>query len=265
MPRKHGLRLVRASRIFPALALLLLASLACHRQSKVHAVQPIDQVYRDAVHKIEKKRYYKARSLLQSLQTRLPQDDRELLPLVQLKLADAFYLDGGVLNLGEGLGAYRNFITYYPQREEAPYAQFQVGMCYFGQVLAPDRDQALTYQAISEFEKVGRLFPDSPYVAKAADQIVRCRERLAAHEFVIGRFYYVRKSYLAAADRFRVILDKYPNFSRTEETLYFLGSSLLSTANPDEARLYLERLIHEFPAGKFSRSAKELLEEQKKG
>ena len=157
-PPRHALAL----RILPAAVLVLVASLACHRQAKTRIIQPVDQVYRDAVQKIQKKRYYAARSLLQSLQTRIPQDDRDLLPLVQIKLADAFYLDGGILNLGEALGAYRNFLTYYPLREEAAYAQFQVGMSYFGQVLAPDRDQDLTYRAISEFEKVERLYPDSP-------------------------------------------------------------------------------------------------------
>ena len=242
-----------------------MTSLACHRQAKTRVIQPVEQVYREAVQKIQKKRYYAARSLLQSLQTRIPQDDRSLLPMVQIKLADAFYLDGGILNLGEALGAYRNFLTYYPQREEAAYAQFQVGMSYFGQVLAPDRDQDLTYRAISEFEKVERLYPDSPQVGKARTQILLCRERLAAHEFLIGRYYYQKKSYMAAADRFRVVLDKFPFYSRTDETLYLLGTCLLRTDNPDEARLYLERLVHEFPEGKFTRQAKGMLSGQGKG
>ena len=258
-------RFPRALCVLPAALLVLGTSLACHGRAKTRVIQPVDQVYRDAMQKIQKKRYYAARSLLQSLQTRIPQDDRDLLPLVQIKLADSYYLDGGILNLGEALGAYRNFLTYYPLRDEAAYAQVQVGMSYFGQVLAPDRDQDLTYKAIAEFEKVERLYPDSPYVSKARTQILLCRERLAAHEFLIGRFYYQKKSYMAASDRFRVVLDKFPFYSRTDETLYLLGTCLLRTDNPDEARLYLERLVHEFPEGKFTREAKELLRGQGKG
>ncbi len=264
--RTHPPGRIRLFLALPAVALLLAASLACHRQAaRNRVIQPVDQMYREAVQKIHKKRYYAARSLLQSLLTRIPQDDRDLLPLVQIRLADAFYLDGGILNLGEALGAYRTFLTYYPTREEAAYAQFQVGMCYFGQVLAPDRDQELTYRAISEFEKVERLYPDSPQVAKARTQILLCRERLAAHEFIIGRFYYQKKHYLAAADRFRIVLDKYPYFSGTDEVLFLLGSCLVFTDNPDEARLYIERLIHEYPQGKFAREAEELLRRQAAG
>jgi outer membrane protein assembly factor BamD len=257
--------------VFPLLrplaagVLILLASLACHRQGKNKVIQPVDKVYLEGLQKMKKKRYYAARSLFQSVLTRIPQDDRELLPLVQLKLADAFYLDGGSLNLGEALGSYRNFLTYYPQRDEAAYAQFQLGMCYFGQVLAPDRDQELTYKAISEFEKIERLYPSSPYVEKARIQILLCRDRLAAHEFIIGRFYYKRKQYVAAADRLRVVLDRFPYYSRTEETLYLLGSCLMKTDNPDEARLYFERLVHDFPEGKFTPMARKALQEQGKG
>lgn len=214
---------------------------------------------------MQKKKYYAARSLFQTLQARIPQDDRELLPLVQLKLADAYYLSGGILNLGEALSAYRNFLTYYPLRDEAAYAQFQVGMSLFGQVLAPDRDQDLTYKAITEFEKVERLYPNSPYVAQAQSQIVKCREKIAAHHFVIGNFYYKRKNYLGAADRYRVILDKFPQFSRTEETLFLLGNCLVHTLNPDEARLYYVRLVQEFPTGKHAREAQARLKEIDKG
>ena len=135
-----------------------------------------------------------------------------------------------------------------------------VGMSYFGQVLAPDRDQALTYQAIEEFGKVERLYPGSPYVERAAEQILACRERLAAHEFVIGGYYYQKKSFIAAADRFRVILDRYPHFARTEETLFLLADCLTATANPDEARLYYQRLVKEFPDGKFGRAARNRLQ-----
>jgi len=256
----------RVARSFlPALSLLLAGTLACHHRQKPGLSEPVEQVYQMALQKMEKKKYYAARSLLQTLQARIPQDDRELLPLVQLKLADSYYLDGGMLNLGEALNAYRNFLTYYPQREEAAYVQFQVGMSLFGQVLAPDRDQALTHKAIDEFEKVERLYPDSPYVAKARDQVIASRENLAAHEFVIGRFYYRRKDFPGAADRFRVILDKYPQYMRTEETLYLLADCLVATANPDEARLYLSRLVSEYPDGKFAREAQARLKELGKG
>lgn len=240
-----------------------LLAAGCHRQGKTGPTQPVEEVFQQAQQKMKKKRYYAARALLQSLQARIPQDDTTLLPQVQIGLADAYYRDGGILNLGEALNAYRTFLTYYPQREEAAYAQYQVAMCYFGQVLAPDRDQDLTYKAIAEFEKVERFYPDSPYVEKARQRVLDCREQLAAHNVFIGRFYYKRKKYLAAASRFRIVLDKYPHYSGTEEVLFLLGSSLYATANPNEGRLYFQRLLQDYPKSKHAREARQLLNERK--
>jgi len=245
--------------------LILFLCTSCHHRKNPALTQPVDQLYQTALEKMQKKKYYAARSLFQTLQARIPQEDRELLPQVQLKLADSYYLAGGILNLGEALSAYRNFLTYYPQRDEAAYAQFQVGMSLYGQVLAPDRDQDLTNKAIIEFEKVERLYPNSPYVAQAQSQIAKCREKLAAHHFVIGGFYYKRKNYLGAADRYRVILDKFPQFSHTEDTLFLLGNCLVKTLNPDEAKLYFVRLVQEFPNGKHAREAQARLKEIQKG
>ena len=106
---------------------------------------------------------------------------------------------------------------------------------------------------------------ETPYVEKARIQTLLCRDRLAAHEFLIGRFYFKRKQYVAAADRFRVVLDRFPYYSRTEETLFRLGTCLLKTDNPSEARLYFERLVHDFPEGKFTPEARRILQVQGKG
>ena len=100
---------------------------------------------------------------------------------------------------------------------------------------------------------------------KGRTQILLCRDRLAAHEYLVGRFYYQRKFYVAAADRFRVVLDRFPYYSRTEETLYLLGTCLMRTENPDEARLYFERLMHEYPQGKHTTEVRKILQEQAKG
>ena len=81
-------------------------------------------------------------------------------------------------------------------------------------------------------------------------------------DLLIGKFYFKREQYLAAADRFRVILDEYPHSEKTEEILYLLGRCLRATANPDEAQLYFDRLLHEFPDGKFARDTRKFLKKK---
>ncbi len=203
----------RSIRLLPLLlAVLLAAPVACaKKRSDQKTSVPPEQVYKMAMEKMDKGHYYTARNLLQQILPRIPPEDRDLLPRVQLAIADSYFKDKGSLNYGEALNGYRNFLTYFPGHEKADHAQFMVGMSLFKQVLAPDRDQAQTLKAIEEFRKVGTTFPNSPYVDQARRQIDRCFDLLAEHERMIGWFYQRRKVWQAAIERYAAIVEKYPN------------------------------------------------------
>jgi len=230
------------------------------RSSKTAALPP-EEVYGLALEKMAKKRYYSARALLQEVMPRIPPEDRDLLPKVQLAIADAFYKDGGIVNYGESLNSYRNFLTYFPQHDQAVYAQYMVGMSMFQQVLAPDRDQTMTLKAIDELRKVETLHPDSPYAKEARGVIDRCHDRLAEKERLVGRFYQRRKSWPAAVDRYRFVLDRYPRFDNMNRLLLDLGTCLLALNRRDEAQEVIDRLAREDASGKLSRQAQQRLSE----
>ncbi len=248
-----------------SVALLILAGVAlgapacAAKRREQKASLPPEHVYQMAMAKMEKKRYYTARGLLQEIVPRIPPEDRDLLPKVQLAIADSYYRDGGQLNYGEALNGYRNFLTYFPEHPSADRAQFMVGMSLFGQVLAPDRDQALTLKAIEEFRKVETVWPESPFVQQARRQVELCQDRLAEHERLIGWFYQRRKAWPAAIDRYRVILDKYPRYAKTSRVLYDLGRCLLAAGKRAEAEETLTRLLHDDPQGPLTPKVKDLL------
>jgi len=242
------------------LAVLVPGASGCAAKNKKQKLLlPPQQVYEMALQKIAKKRYYTARTMLQEVVPRIPPDDREILPKIQLAIADAFFKDRGQLNFGEALNQYRTFLTYYPNHESADRAQFMVGMSLFEQALSPDRDQALTRQAIQEFQKVETVYPTSPYVAQAKQRIVDCYDRLAEHERLVGRFYQKRKKFNAAIDRYRAILDQYPRYTRTGQVLFDLGTCLLKVGNRPEAEEFFTRLFQDRPNSPLARRAKDLL------
>jgi outer membrane protein assembly factor BamD len=242
------------------LALGLLSACATSGGKKDEPQEPPEEVYQRALQKIEKKKYYSARNLLQSLLPRIPPEDRELLPKVQLAIADAFFKDRGLLNYGEALNGYRNFLTYFPDHERADHARFMVGMSLFEQVLAPDRDQALTLRAIDEFRKLEAAYPDSPYVERARRKIEECYDLLAEHERLVARFYQRRKVWNAAIDRYRSILVQYPRVSNTHLVLFDLGVCLLATGKRTEAEAFFDRLAREAPDDDMVKKSRKLLE-----
>lgn len=243
-----------------ALALVLLGSPACAaKHKKDRPLLPPQQAYDLAMQRIARKHYYTGRTMLQELMPRVPPDDRDILPKIQLGIADAYFKDGGQLNYGESLNSFRTFLTYYPNHEEAARAQYMVGMSLFQQALSPDRDQALTLQAIQEFEKVETVYPASSFVQQARKKVKECHDRLAEHERVVARFYQKRKKYNAAIDRYRTILDRYPQYSETAQVLFDIGTCLLKVGNRPEAEEFIGRLLQDHPGGKLAARAKEML------
>ncbi len=249
-----------ARTIAAALVVLVVAAgCAGTGKKKQSQMAPPEEVFRQALAKIEKKKYYTARNLLQSLLPRVPPDDRDLLPKIQLAIADAYFKDGGLLNYGEALNGYRNFLTYFPDHPQADHAQFMVAMSLYEQVLAPDRDQALTLKAIDEFRKVESVFPDSLYVEKARRKIQDCYGQLAEHERLVGRFYQRRKAWNAAIDRYRNILIQYPRFEETPQVLFDLGVCLLKIGRRTEAEAFFDRLAREAPQDGLIKKAEQAL------
>ena len=244
-----------------ALAFLPAGCASGGKHKKTEPALPPAQVYQTAMEKMAKKRYYTARGLLQGLLPRVPPDDRDLLPKIQIAIADSFFKERGQLNYGEALNSYRTFLTYYPNHPEAERAQYMVGMSLFQQALSPDRDQALTNQAIGEFKKVETIYPTSTFIPEANRKIVECHDRLAEHEWLVGHFYQKRKRYNAAIDRYRSILDKYPQYTKADLVLFDLGSCLLKVGNRPEAEEFFGKLFQDKPAGKPTARARKLLAE----
>ncbi len=164
-----------------------------------------------------------------------------------LLAADALYLDGGTSNYIKAEAKYRDFLNRFPTSDRASYVQFQMASCLAKRMLKPDRDQSASVEALEAFEEVIRLYPDSEYATEAREQIRLVRENLAEHEFVVGRFNHRFGLYPAAVERFRTILDEYPDFQGMDRTLYYLGMALSKSDKPDEAQEAFTRLRSEYP------------------
>ena len=128
----------------------------------------------------------------------------------ELKIADSYFH----LKLYErAVFAYRAFESLHPRNEATPYAISQIGLSHLSGVDTPDRDQASARKALETFQRLTKQFPDSLYTLMAREKIKACRESLAGHELAVGAFYYKRKNFRAAIDRFKGIITDYPDVS----------------------------------------------------
>jgi outer membrane protein assembly factor BamD len=150
--------------------------------------------------------YKEAAKLYQQLRDQYPYS--RLAILADLKLGDAYFMDTKYI---EAYAAYKTFRERHPGSDAIPYAIYQQGMCYYNQMKGVDRDQTPSVIAIQNFANLVETYPDSKYAAMAKARITEAQNNLAGHEFYVGEFYYKRKDYRAAVNRFMGIIALYPD------------------------------------------------------
>ncbi|HZE88998.1 MAG TPA: outer membrane protein assembly factor BamD [Verrucomicrobiae bacterium] len=212
------------------------------------------QLYEKGTELSRRGHYYRARQILEKVLSRANVGP-EILGNTNLAIADAYYYDGGIINVAEALSRYTSFLTFYPTHPRADYAQYQLGLSYLRQALTPDKDQATTRQALDAFRKVETGFPTSPFVALAREKADACRQRLAESAVRIGRFYAKRKAYDGATSRYRTVLADYPKYSHADQVTFLLAEALRGARKEDEARLYFQKVIDGYPNSRYRAQA----------
>jgi outer membrane protein assembly factor BamD len=77
-------------------------------------------------------------------------------------------------------------------------------------------------RAFTVLEELIRRFPESQYVADARQRMVYLRNRLAAYENHVARYYIKRGAYIAAAQRAQFAVENYPGAPELEQSLQLL-------------------------------------------
>lgn len=89
-------------------------------------------------------------------------------------------------------------------------------------------------------------------------------ETLAKHNLEVARWNITRrKAYEGALDRLQEIIDTYPDFSRMDEVLYWMGEANLKLNKPEEAANYYKKLLKDYSGSEFAEKTRERLAELK--
>lgn len=86
------------------------------------------------------------------------------------------------------------------------------------------------------------------------------RDHLAGKEMDVGRYYQDQAQYLAAATRFRKVVDDYDTTSHVPEALHRLVEVYLALGIPEEAKKSAAALGYNYPGSKWYERAYRLVQ-----
>lgn len=216
------------------------------------------ELFQEAIKEIDKGNFDTGRILLNTMINTY--QDSPLAKAAKLANADSFYLQGGSKNLAQAEVEYRDWVEFFPQDSLADDIFIKMSEIHLRQVLAPDRDISHARFAEQRLKEMLRRYPNSDRKQEAEQLMTQVQEVLAMHELKVARFNYVlRRAAQGAQLRTEEILNKYPNFSRLDETLWIHAQAMIDQEDTDTASRDLTRLVTNYPHSEFRQKAEALL------
>ena len=213
--------------LFLATALAMTVFAGCAGNDEFDLAASIEEAYIDAQEAVEAGNYRKAIGIFEALQARFPFSD--FATQIQLELSYAYYMDN---RTEQAIDAADTFIRENPTHARIDYAIYIKGLAHF------EREQGMLERlfrkdidkrppldgelAFSLFSRLVERYPASPYAADAQQRMVYLRNRLAAYENVVARFYLERDAYVAALNRAKTALEAYNGAVSGQESLQIM-------------------------------------------
>lgn len=159
----------------------------------------------------------------------------------------------------EAINTGNRYMNQYPNTEDSAYVQYLIGLAYSKQIPDVTQDQRASARTIDAMQKVVDNYPTSEYVDDAQTKMRFARDQLAGKEMQVGRYYLERKEYLAAIQRFRVVVERYPNTNQVEEALARLVEAYYGLGIVQEAQAAAAVLGRNYPDSQWYADSYKLL------
>ena len=151
----------------------------------------------------------------------------------------------------DAISELERLIRVYPKFKHMDYVYYLLGISHYEQIVDEKKDLQSLINAKKNFDYVMKNYPNSEYALDASFKNDLIDDILAAKQMYIGRYYYERKKWIAAINRFRVVVDEYDTTVYTEEALHRLVEIYYTIGLLDEAKKYANLLGYNYKSSKW--------------
>ena len=169
-------------------------------------------------------------------------------PKSALMAAYAYYIQD---YYGDSIAELERFIKIYSKHENLDYAYYLLAICHYEQIVDEKKDLQTIINAKKSFQFLIKTYPNTEYALDAEFKIDLINDLLAAKEMYIGRYYFDKKKWIPAINRFRTIIDEYDTTIYVEEALHRLVEVYYTIGLKDEAQKYAELLGYNYKSSKW--------------
>jgi outer membrane protein assembly factor BamD len=154
------------------------------------------------------------------------------------------------------------FIRVYPLSKNLDYVYYLLGVSYYEQIVDEKKDLQSIIRAKKYFEIVTKNYPNTNYSMDAEYKIDLVNDTLASKEMYIGRYYFEKKKWIPAINRFRTVIDDYETTIYAQEALHRLVELYYTIGLKDEAKKYAKLLGYNYQSSEWYEKSYSVFDKQ---
>ena len=213
-----------------------------------------EQLYVIAKLDLDAKLYEEAKLKFENINFKFPLSNEGSQSLIMIAL-----IEYAQLNYDEAIYKFDRIIKKYPSHKNIDYAYYMRAMCYFEQIKHEALDGKNNQEAMENFNQIINRFPESKYARDSQQKIIFVKENIAAKHMDIALFYLNQKKYLAALNRYNIVINEYSQSKFTPEALYREVEIYYTLGMMDDAKKTSAVIGYNYPKSKWYKYSYRLL------
>jgi outer membrane protein assembly factor BamD len=146
----------------------------------------------------------------------------------------------------DAIAELKRFIKIYPKHKNLDYAYFLLATSYYEKIVDEKKDLQSIINAKANYNIVLNNFPNTDYALDAEFKLDLINDILASKEMYIGRYYFEKKKWIPAINRFKTVIDDYDTTIYAEEALHRLVEVYYTLGLEKEAKKYANLLGYNY-------------------
>jgi len=164
----------------------------------------------------------------------------------------------------DAIAELNRFIKVYPYYKDLDYVYYLLGLCWYEQIIDEKKDLQTIIKAKEKFLFLIKNYPNTEYALDAEFKIDLINDTLASKEMYVGRYYFEKKKWIPAINRFRVVVDKYERTIYIEEALHRLVEIYYTLGLIEESRKYANILGYNYQSSQWYENTYSLFDKKYK-
>jgi len=152
---------------------------------------------------------------------------------------------------GDAIAELERFIRVFPKNKNSDYAYYLLATSHYEQIVDEKKDLQAIVDARKNFNIVIKEYSNTDYAIDSEFKIDLINDILASKEMYIGRYYFDKKKWIPAINRFRTVVDNFETTIYTEEALHRLVEVYYTLGLKDEAKRYAKLLGYNYQSSEW--------------